>query len=91
MRKLTIEACPRKARPGLNRSAWWGELEGFLQTSWSHRDNQDDPKFRHAVLAVMGAYVLLFMNPKMKNNSWDQIEVSSVEKESNLFKTFHFP
>lgn len=52
---------------------------------------QDDPKFKHAVLAVVGAYVLLFMNPKMKNNSWDQTEASSVEKESNLFKTFHFP
>lgn len=63
----------------------------FSIRRWSHRNNQDDPKFRHAVLAVLGAYVLLFMNPKMKNNSWDQIEVSSVEKESNLFKTFHFP
>ena len=42
---------------------------------------KDDPKFKHAVLAVMGAYVLLFVNPKMKNSSWDQIEESSVEKE----------
>lgn len=42
---------------------------------------EDDPKGKHAVLAVMGAYVLLFVNPKMKNSSWDQTEVSSVEKE----------
>ena len=76
------EACPRKTRTGLNRRTWWGELEGFLHMSVeSTVIMEDDPKGKHAVLAVMGAYVLLFVNPKMKNSSWDQIEESSVEKE----------